>query len=566
MEPSPDIKKKVFASPAAITPVKPWYIGFNWMLITTSVIATASLIFYFGFYNNDQSNKIADLNNNVTINTVLQNDSKQNTITHIANENTIIQDNKKVVPLSESITNGSTPLTMTDGGHNNMTNIENKKNTIQVNKEAEVTLSEVEGEIKKNIGKSVNDNKTNNKIQNAVVLNTSTDEGNAKKTQQNSNVNNEKQNTISKQETGIENIITSNLLAETTSIKKAVSENLESSVSNNTLNTNQNMIVSLSSGNNLNTELDKSLILFLMDKRTIKFSSEQYAENMLLFIEKPAHYISGFWFAEIKVGPFSSKYNVTEANSEWQLAQRAKQEMLKPSMGYEFGANAVYQRKKLIFKAGLNYINYGEKLSGNLLLTNPYNSEQINFVNNHYETIINGNYYDIDTLGSYTHYTYTQTDHIYISDSITAYNTQNILVDMYDTTNVTKFDTLPKTTVNNSIRYFEIPLSVGYVFPMGRFNLALNANISPGYLLAVKGSQMNAENYPALEPYQKSTLRKFTLSAGVSFELGYMLNESITLIAEPYYKRSLLPMYSTKNNINQSNQNFGFRIGIRKLL
>jgi hypothetical protein len=541
MEPSPDIKKKVFASPAAITPIKPWFIGFNWMLITASVIATASLIFYFGFYNNSQLNNISDINNNVTANTTIQNDNKLTSSSvndiNFKSENNLVADGSTSLSLN---TNEQPDETISE---NDKTNENKKTNTVIV-------------EIKQN---------TNIKTQNAVVLNTPADVVNTEKKHQNNIVNANEQN-ISKNESNIENNTTANLLAEITSSKKSISENLETNISNTALSSNPNMIVSLSSGNNLNAEFDKSSILFLMDKRTIKLYSEQYTEYMKLLIEKPAHYIIGFWFAEIKAGLLNTRYNVTANNSEWKPAQEAKQNMLKPSMGYEFGANAVYQRNKLIFKAGFNYINYGEKLLGNLLLTNPYNSEQIDFVNNPYDVMVNGNYYNVDTLGSYVHYTYTQTDHIFASDSSTVQITQNILVDMYDTTNVTKFDTLPKTTINNCIRYFEIPLSVGYVFPMGRFNLALNANIAPGYLLAVRGWQMNTVDYPALEPYQKSTLRKFTLSAGVSFELGYMLNESITLIAEPYYKRSLLPIYSNQNNINQTNQNFGFRIGIRKIL
>lgn len=541
MEPSPDIKKKVFASPAAIKPIKPWFIGINWMLITVSVIATASLIFYFGFYYNGQLNTISDLKNNVNTNTTIENENKQSLSS--VSDNNLDAD-------------GSTPLNINSSKQIGESKVENNAvvNNIKTNDVVE------ENAVSKQIT-----NTKGNKNQNVVDLSLTPPSIKTDNLQKSDVINTNKQK-ITKQDANIENNITASLIAGANSSEKSINDNLEENYTNTSFSSNLNATVNPSSNVTLNTELDKSSILFLMDKKFIKLNPEQCSEYMKLFIEKPAHYNKGLWYAEIKAGAFVSKYKVNSKSDEFKPAADAKQELLKPAIGYEFGANAVYQRNKLIFKAGISYNNYGEKLSGNLLLTNPHNSEQINFVNNPYDVMLNGNYYNYDTLGSYYHYTYTQTDIIIKTDSVLAWHVQKVLVDMYDTTNVTKFDTISKTNINNSIRYFEVPLSFGSVFPLGRFNIAVNANIAPGYLLAVRGWQMNTADYPAIEPYSKTTIQKFTLSAGVSFELGYMINESLTLIAEPYYKRSLLPMYSSKNNINQTNQNFGFRIGIRKLL
>ncbi|MBI5539179.1 MAG: hypothetical protein HY951_03915 [Bacteroidia bacterium] len=543
MEPSPEIKRKVFASPSAIKPIKPWFIGINWMLITVSVIATASFIIYFGFNNNIQSNNTAELNKNNITNSAIEITNTQNTNSNIENENAIKQENKKVVvALSQSPEH-------VDGGVKGSAT-ENNENDVKISK-ANNNIKNINETVKyENINtiapEPIDKLKTNYKTENKNIENKQIAENNNKE--------------ISKDK------ITTNSVAEKSNTDKQVVENNSSDLANNSANTKDKFELSLSSSSQIEFQIEKSSILLFMERKTILLLSQQIAECMKLLSEKPAHFNKGLWYAEIKVGAFDSKYKVKSKSDEFKPAADAKQEMLKPSIGYDFGTNVVYQRNKLIFKAGLNYNNYGEKLSGNLFLTNPYNSEQINFVNNPYDVIVNGNYYNYDTLGSYYHYTYVQTDQIIKVDSVLAWHVQKVLVDMYDTTNVTKFDTLPKTTIYNNIKYFEVPLSFGYVFPMRRFNIAVNANIAPGYFIAVSGSQMNTENYPALEPYSKTTIQKFTLSAGVSFELGYMINESLTLIAEPYYKRSLLPMYSSKSNINQSNQNFGFRIGIRKLL
>jgi hypothetical protein len=118
----------------------------------------------------------------------------------------------------------------------------------------------------------------------------------------------------------------------------------------------------------------------------------------------------------------------------------------------------------------------------------------------------------------------------------------------------------------NNIRFIEIPFSFGYVIPCGRYSIAISANIAPGCFIAVKGSNMNTGLYPALEPYKKSTIRKFTFSAGVELEFGYQINEKLMLSFSPFYRKSLFPMYNDGNLINQNASHYGFRVGIRKLL
>ena len=312
------------------------------------------------------------------------------------------------------------------------------------------------------------------------------------------------------------------------------------------------------------TELVSESAIILMNSLFPTILPQQYAEYMKLISEKPAHYKKGIWYIEANSGMFITNYKVTTNNNEFTSAKNAKQVMLKTSFGCEMGINAVYQQKRFVFKAGLSYSNNGEKLTGKMFLSNPYNSTLINYNGGYYETIINGNYYDIDSA-SYFHYTYTQTDHIYVNDSVLAWNTQNRPVDVLDTVNITKYDTVPKTVLYNNIRYVQIPLSVGYAFPFGRFGCTILATVTPGYFVKVNGSQMSVTNYPAIEPYSKNTIKKFALSAGIGVEFNYHLNETLIIGVEPYFRKSILGMYNKDYKLNQNANNYGFRLSVKKL-
>ncbi len=279
----------------------------------------------------------------------------------------------------------------------------------------------------------------------------------------------------------------------------------------------------------------------------------------------PSYYQKGIWYIETSAGISLSNYKTSATDAEWRLASDAKQNMLKPSISNDFGLNIIYQRNRWQFKGGISYNSYGEKLSAAALLSDPHQETTVTYNGSYYEALINGIYYDIDS-NSYYHYTYSQTNHIFVSDSTLAWESHYRPVDVTDTNNITRFDTIPKTTFYNKISYVELPLGVGYSFPQRHFNFILFANIIPGYFVSVKGMQIDTQNYPALENYSKTTIKKFTLSTEVGLEIEYSLNETWNIGLEPFYKKALFNIYSNDYNIFQCNNNYGFRISIRKML
>lgn len=551
VSPSSEVKKNIFSSPAAIKPVKPWYIVPNILYVSSALLVTSFLLYYF-IFNNATKEMVANKQTNIVANTINKNSTETNIQENEVNntiENAINNIEKS------SISTNSTPVNLSTSQSEKQRVEDKGVNHVEQNRSVTTTPNQ------KNQGKQLE----------IITAPTSHDQQTQDK--------NFMASTSSKEESITNN--TSNIVVANNQKKLPVVEKNESVADNNNTEPSASTIISPSATNiTKNDQISLTLsgtknaltlniekVEFPLMEKILVHKFENVSLSDQTFINKESDYhLKGLWYVEFKAGAFAGNYSTTSKNSEWDNAAKAKQELLVTSPGYDFQLNAVHQKNNWIMKGGLSYANYGESIKGKALLTDPYNETNISFNGGPYDVIIGGNYYLIDTLGSYLHYTYTQTDHIFISDSTLAWNTQNVLADVWDTTQVTLFDTLPKTILNNNIRYIQIPLSVGYVIPYGRFSIGLLANITPGYFISVKGSNMNAEQYPAIEPYKKSSFSIFTLSAGAELEFGYQINEGLMLSFSPFYKREIMPMYKEDNLINQKASNYGFRVGIRKLL
>ena len=528
VSPSNDLKKKVFASPSAIKPLKPWYMGANGLLLAGSIITVSVILIYFGInYNNNYKNT-AIYNNNIN--------NYTNKNYKLINSSYNISQNK----ISDSKNEISNIATENNQEINNINNI--NQTTLFTSPKLQVPntapsahgscLHEPTTQKSKNDKEVPNTNEITNNTNNISEL---TNTGKSSKL-------NESENN-----------------SQLPLVPVPTNQTTTPLVSVFTNQTNSTLITLR------HTELVSESAIILMNSLFPTILPQQYAEYMKLISEKPAHYKKGLWYIEANSGMFLTNYKVTTNNNEYTSAKNAKQVMLKTSFGCEMGINAVYQQKKVVFKAGLSYSNIGEKLSGKIFLNNPYNTTSINYNGGYYETIINGNYYDIDST-SYYHYTYTQDSIIHVSGSTLAWDTHNRPVDVLDTVNITKYDTIPETVLYNKIRYVQVPLSVGYAFPFGRFGCTILATVTPGYFVKVNGSQMSVTNYPAIEPYSKNTIKKFALSAGIGVEFNYHLNETLIIGIEPFYRKSILGMYNKDYKLNQNANSYGFRLSIRKLL
>jgi len=561
VSPSNDLKKKVFASPSAIKPLKPWYMGANGLLLAGSIITVSVILIYFGInYNNNYKNT-AIYNNNINnytnknyklINSSYnisqnKNSDSKNEISNIATENNQEINNINNINQTTLFTKPKLKVPNTNSKFQNP-KLQTKNHKLKI--ESQIPFKKDYSHFNF-IFKGVREIAS---LSSSLIVQNYKEVPNTNEITNNTNNFSELTNTVKSSELNeSENNSQPPLVRVPTN---QTTTPLVSDFNNQTSST----LFTLR-----HSELVSESAIILMNSLFPTILPQQYAEYMKLISEKPAHFKKGLWYIEANYGMFLTNYKVTTNNNEYTSAKNAKQVMLKTSFGCEMGINAVYQQKKVVFKAGLSYSNIGEKLSGKIFLNNPYNTTSINYNGGYYETIINGNYYDIDST-SYYHYTYTQDSIIHVSGSTLAWDTHNRPVDVLDTVNITKYDTIPETVLYNKIRYVQVPLSVGYAFPFGRFGCTILATVTPGYFVKVNGSQMSVTNYPAIEPYSKNTIKKFALSAGIGVEFNYHLNETLIIGIEPFYRKSILGMYNKDYKLNQNANSYGFRLSIRKLL
>ena len=77
VSPSSEVKKNVFSSPAAIKPIKPWYIVPNILYVSSALLVTSFLLYYF-IFNNATKEMVANKQTNIVANTINKNSTESN--------------------------------------------------------------------------------------------------------------------------------------------------------------------------------------------------------------------------------------------------------------------------------------------------------------------------------------------------------------------------------------------------------------------------------------------------------------------------------------------------------
>ena len=123
-------------------------------------------------------------------------------------------------------------------------------------------------------------------------------------------------------------------------------------------------------------------------------------------------------------------------------------------------------------------------------------------------------------------------------------------------------------TSYNHYRTLDIPLLVGYELGNGR----LHANINAGAVINIyswqNGETLDSSFQPVSftsaksnSPYQYKTNVGVGFMGGIS--LYYKLNESLHLLAEPYYRYNFSPMNKGTLSIQEKFSTIGLRLGLR---
>jgi len=140
---------------------------------------------------------------------------------------------------------------------------------------------------------------------------------------------------------------------------------------------------------------------------------------------------------------------------------------------------------------------------------------------------------------------------------------------LYDTTWVWIFDPpnygIPMVAgIDNSglnqLKYFEIPLLVGYRFNANMFVLEINTGVSAGFLVYYKIKVPEFTNNNDIVSAQQMNYTMFNFVANASFY--YYINSKTSLFVSPYFKKNLQSVFNESYPVKQQYKTYGLNFGV----
>ncbi len=198
---------------------------------------------------------------------------------------------------------------------------------------------------------------------------------------------------------------------------------------------------------------------------------------------------------------FSAPEELTEKRDQFKKAY--SDNCLTGSIGLD--ARATYQ--KWIFSTGIRYTSFNQRMD--------------------YEYLVQtGGYYRTDTLDSYYEIIEGEQKWTYLTDSV------------YVPVNEYLFD----YKITNHNRYLEIPLTIGYNYPVANILLFANTGIITGFFLNSDGKQINVhENgvFSVDEMDYKKVVVSYTVSVGTAIPVS----RKMILQPELFYRNHISSVY-----------------------
>ena len=232
--------------------------------------------------------------------------------------------------------------------------------------------------------------------------------------------------------------------------------------------------------------------------------------------------------ANIYAGPAFSLSEISGYDSEY-LAVRNSNESNK--YGWSLGIDLKLHLKNWVITSGLNYSIYNQSRS---------------YSHNYQEYSEEDSYYQYDTTW------------------VWFFDPPNYGVPIMVDVDSSWVDVYNTVTVDNSgvnqLKYFEIPLLVGYQVNANLFSIEINTGISAGFLLYsnVKVPQFTNTDEIVSASEMNNIMFNFMANASVY----YHISSTTSIFVSPYYKQNLQSIFSNDYPVNQQFRTYGLNIGI----
>jgi hypothetical protein len=227
-------------------------------------------------------------------------------------------------------------------------------------------------------------------------------------------------------------------------------------------------------------------------------------------------------------GPSYSQSTITNYNSEY-LAYRNSNESNNP--GWTIGADMKIHIKNWIITSGINYSVYNQKRS---------------YIKKYQEYSPENSYFDYDTSWVW----------VYDSPDFGIPMVKDI-----DSSWVKVYDDI---TIDNSginqMKYFEIPIMIGYRFNSNMFALEINAGVSAAFL---SYSNLKVPDFlDTDEIIDADNINKTMFNFVTNVSLYYHLNRNTSLFLSPYFKQNLHSVFNETYPLKQQFKTYGLNFGV----
>jgi len=232
--------------------------------------------------------------------------------------------------------------------------------------------------------------------------------------------------------------------------------------------------------------------------------------------------------ANIYAGPAFSLSEISGYNSEY-LAVRNSNESNK--YGWSLGVDLKLHINNWIITSGLNYSVYNQSRS---------------YKHKYQEYSEKDSYYQYDTTW------------------VWFFDPPNYGVPIVVGVDSNWVDVYKNVTVDNSgtnqLKYFEIPLLVGYQVNANLISIEVNTGISTGFLLYsnVKVPQFTNTN----EIISASEMNHIMFNFVVNASVYYHINSTTSIFVSPYYKQNLKSIFNNDYPVKQTFNTYGLNLGI----
>jgi len=230
-------------------------------------------------------------------------------------------------------------------------------------------------------------------------------------------------------------------------------------------------------------------------------------------------------------GPSYSESTLTGFESEY-LAFRNLNES--NSIGWSIGSDLRFHLKNWIITSGINYSVYNQSRSYN------HSYEEYSPENSYFE-------YDTTWVWIFDPPDYG-TPRVAEVDSSWVEVYENVTID---------------NSGLNQLKYFEIPLMIGYRFNSNMFAIELNTGVSAGFLVysKVEVPDFSNNNHIVDAGQMNSTMFNFIANASIY----YYLNRRTSLFISPYYKQNLQSVFNENYPVKQQFKTIGVNFGVNIL-